>query len=348
MAATAQSGDADVNRKATAKQTKNAAASRLAPARILVRRDGPTGKRLAVIGGANVDDPLKVGDRLLRVLRTPDGKRGSRLLFVEFPAAPAQKFRKILVERIEEGFLADVREHFDGDDAPADDELLDDEGWDGPRIVLPSRSGTSFALSFIEEIGWYCGFWLGPKTLVLGVLDPEWPLEGTASVSTSHWHPDSMTSGSWRDHYAVLGNGLDFEWSSRDESGIYMNFQRAVGDSAVAVAKRLESAVRGWEIYGAQYQLLDAHFLGFSKGTVELLRADENYGYEIEDFSVLTSDDVLLELRKRHPKPTPGEAAEWVAAIKEVISENLWEHYTTGSYADEFVLALVAIAEGKS
>ena len=313
-----------------------------------MRRDGPTGKRLATIGGATSTDPSKVADRLLRVMRTPDGKRGSRLLFVEFPAAPATEFRKVLVERIEEGLLADVREHFDGDDVPTDDELLDDAGWDGPRIVLPSRSGPSFALAFIEEIGWYSGFWLGPRTLVLGVLDTWSPLEGVSSVSTSHWHPDSMTSGSWRDHYAVLGNGLDVEWSSRDESGIYVNFRRAAGDSPIAVAKRLENAVWGWELYGAQYQLLDAHFLGFSKGTVELLRADENYGYEIEDFSVQTTGDVLLELRKRHPKPTPEEAAEWVAAIKEVISEDLWEHYATGPYADEFVLALAAIVEGKS
>jgi hypothetical protein len=127
-----------------------------------------------------------------------------------------------------------------------------------------------------------------------------------------------------------------------------VNFRRSGADSSAAVAKRLERAVWGWELYGAQYQLLEARFLGFSSGTVELLRGGENYGYEIEDFSVRASGDVLLKLRKRHPKPTPGEAAEWVAAIKEAISEDLWEHYTTGPYADEFVLALAAIAEGKS
>ena len=332
-----------------AKRNNPAQPSTKTAGKILVRRDGPAGKQLATIGGANSTDPLKVADRLLTVLRTPDKqRRGSRLLFVEFSVAPAMVFRKTLIGRISEGLLADVREYFDGDDAPTDDELLDAEGWDGPRIVLPSRSGPSFTLSFTEEIDWYCGFWLNPTTLVLGVLDTLSPPEGASSVSAGHWHPDSRTSGSWRDHYAVLGNGLDFAWSSRDESGIYVNFRRSVGASPTSVAKSLESAVRDWYLYGAQYQLLEAHFLGFSKGTVELLRGDENLGYEIEDFTVSVADDVLSELKKRHPKPTPEEAGEWVAAIKEAVSEDLWEHYTTGSYADEFVLTLTAIAEGKS
>jgi hypothetical protein len=348
MAATAQSGGADVKRKAATKQAKNAAARRPASARILVRRDGPTGTRLAVIGGANVDDPLKVGERLLRVLRTPDGKRGSRLLFVEFPAAPTKTFRKVLVERVSEGLLADVREYFDGDDAPTDDELLNAEGWDGPRIVLPSRSGPSFALPFIDEIGWYCGFWLGPRTLVLGILGTWSPLEGTSSVSASHGDPASG-SGSWREHYAVLGNGIDVAWSYRGESGIYVSFRRSDGDSPATVAKRLEAAVQTWYLYGAENRLLTAHFLGFSKGTVELL-GGIYFGYDIEYFSLQASDDVLIELRKRNPNPKQDEAAEWVESIQQEVESTqpgLWEYYTTELHPCGFLRSLSDIAEGK-
>jgi hypothetical protein len=292
-----------------------------------------------------------VGDRLLRVLRTPDKQHGSRLLFVEFPTAPTKKFRKVLIKRVEEGLLADAREYFAGDDEDAvvgADEFMNEEGWDGERLVLPSRSGPSFALSFVDELSWYCGFWINPRTLVLGVLDPDSPLDGTHSVSVSHYHPGSMTSGLWKDHYAVVGNGLDFEWSSRDESGVYVNFRRSIGYSPTAIAKRLESAVSTWSIYGAEIWLLDAYFLGFWNGTIDLLQVDENPGYEIGDFFLQASAAVLLELRKRHPKPTPEKATEWVAAIKDAVSEDMWEQYASGAHPDEFVLALAEIAEGKS
>jgi len=349
MAATAQSGGADVKRKATKKQTKNTATRRPAFDKILVRRDGPTGKRLAVIGGANVDDPLKVGDQLLRVLRTPDKQHGSRLLFVEFPTAPTKKFRKVLIKRVVEGLLADAREYFAGDDEDAvvgADEFMNEEGWDGERLVLPPRSGPSFALSFVDEISWYCGFWLNPRTLVLGVLDPNSPLEGPCSVSVSHWAPDSMVSGSWRDSYDVLGNGLNVAWKQKDEDGKYISFYRTTEGAPAAVAKRLGAAVHDWYLYEAETRLLAAHFLGFTKGNAGLLGG--SFGYEIENFTLRASAEVMLELQKRNPKPTAEEAGKWLASIKDSIDASLWEQYASGAHPDEFVLALAAIAEGKS
>lgn len=213
---------------------------------------------------------------------------------------------------------------------------------------MPGRSGPSFARSVNGEPGWYCGFWLNQTTLVLGDLDTYSPLEGVCAASADHWHPDSRTSGSWRDEYVVLGNGLDVEWSYRDDDGTYIIFRRAPGNSPAAVAKRLSTGVAGWYIYGAEWHLLTAHFIGFSGGTIELLRADENSGYEVESFSVTAAEDVLRELKKRHPLPSKEEATEWVQEIKEAVDSDLWEHYTTGAYADEFLLALIALAEGKS
>lgn len=310
-----------------------------APEAIVVRRDSLTGKRVTSIRGSAAGDPVRLADRLVALLKSPDERPGSRLFFVTFPAAPARSFRATLVKHIEQELVANA----DEDSTPSR------EGWSGPRLTLPTRSGPSFAASFLySDSIWYCGFWLDHATLVLGDLSPDSPLEGVCSVSTAHWHPDSRTSGSWADKYVVLGNGLDVEWSFKDEDGTYIVFRRAPGNSPAAVAKRLSAGVAGWYIYGAETNLLTAHFIGFSRGTIELLRTGENCGYEIESFSLHAEEDVVRELKKRHPLPSTEEAGDWVQEVKAAVSPDLWEYYTTGTYADEFLLALIAMAEGKS
>jgi len=310
------------------------AENKKAPDAIVVHRDSTAGKRVATIKGAGCSDPVKLADRLVALLKTSDERPGSRLFFVTFPAAPTRGFRATLVKRIEQELVT-----YDGN--------YDGEGWSGPRLTLPARSGPSFVL-VSPDPGWYCGFWLNQTTLVLGDLDTETPLKGVCAASAAHWHPDSMASGSWGDEYVVLGNGLDVEWSYKDEDGTYIVFRRAPGNSSAAVAKRLSAGVAGWYIYGAARYLLTAHFIGFSCGTIELLGADENNGYEIEDFSLTADEDVTRELKKRHPLPSMEEATEWVQGVKAAVSLDLWEQYTTGAYADEFLLALIALAEGKS
>lgn len=309
------------------------------PETIVVRRDSATGKRVTGIQGGAAGDPIKLADRLVAVLKTRDERPNSRLFFVTFPQEPARTFRAALIKLIEEKLVS----------AEDEDNPLSREGWSGPRLILPARSGPSFAVSFLySDAHWSCGFWLDHATLVLGDLSPDSPLEGVCSASAAHWHPDSRTSGSWRDEYVVLGNGLDVEWSFKDEDGTYIVFRRAPGNSPAAVAKRLAAGVAGWYIYGAETNLLTAHFMGFSRGTIELLRTDENCGYEIESFSLHAEEDVTRELKKRHPLPSVEEAGDWVQEVKAAVSPDLWEHYTTGTYADEFLLALIAMAEGKS
>jgi hypothetical protein len=306
---------------------------------VVVRRDSTTGKRVATISGSKSADAAKIAERLVEVLKTQDGTFESRLFFVTFPEALSRSFRATVIKRVEQEVIAAA----DEDDLPS----VDDRRF--PRQILPLRSGPSFTILFhssgSEEHRQYCGFWLNPTTLVLGYLYEDSPLSGVCSVSANHWHPDSRTSGSWKDRYAVLGNGLDVEWSYKDEDGTYIKFHRAPSNSPAVVARRLVEGVASWYIFGAETRLLTAYFLGFSVGNVEWLGCDENLGYET-DVSVRASEDVTRELKRLNPPPTQEEASLWLHVTKNAVHPSTWESWTAGEHPEEFLLTLRSIAEG--
>ena len=304
---------------------------------IVVRRDSTLGKRVTTVSGSNIENAAKIAERLLEVLKTQDEASYSRLFVVTFPEAPSRGFRATVVKHIEQKLASAA-----GEDNPLS---KNDMRW--PRLILPKRSGPSFALlSPDSESNWYCGFWLNPTTLVLGDLNELAPLDGMHSASIAHWHPDSRTSGSWRAHYAALGNGLDVEWRYEDEDGTYIIFQRASESSSVAIAKRLVESVTNWYMCGAETQLLTAYFLGFSRGNIAWLRTEDAPGYEIEEFSLHASADVLQELKRLNPPPTQQEAALWLDVTKNAVHPSDWERWTTGDHPEEFLLTLQSIAEG--
>ena len=307
---------------------------------IVVRRDSTTGKRVTTISGSNSESAEKIAKRLVGVLTTQSETFESRLFFVTFPEAPARGFRAAIIKHIEREIIATA----DKDDPPREDDRR------FPRQILPLRSGPSFTILFhssgSEEPRQYCGFWLNPTTFVLGYLYEDSPLSGVCSVSAHHWHPDSRTSGSWRDHYAVLGNGLDVEWSYKDEDGTYIKFHRAPGNSPAVVARRLMKGVTSWDIFGAETRLLTAYFLGFSGFNVEWLGSDRNSGYEIDGFSLRADEAVTRELKRLNPPPTQEEASLWLDATKNAVHPSTWEAWTTGDCPAEFLLTLRSIAEG--
>jgi hypothetical protein len=305
---------------------------------IVVHRDSTTGKRVATISSSKSGDAVKITERLVEVLKTQDGTFESRLFFVTFPEALSRSFRAAVIKHI--------KQRLDVAAADEDNQLSEDDiRW--PRLTMPARSGPSFALlSLDSEYNWYCGFWLNSTTLVLGDLNASSPLDGMHSVSAHHWHPDSRTSGSWRDHYAVLGNGLDVEWSYKDEDGTYIKFHRAPSNSPTVVARRLMKGVTSWDIFGAETRLLTAYFLGFSGFNVEWVGYDENRGYEVDSFSVHAYEDILQELKRLNPPPTQEEASLWLDVTKDAVHPSDWERWTTGDYPEEFLLTLRSIAEG--
>ena len=306
---------------------------------IVVRRDSTTGKRVTTISGSNSENAAKLAERLLKVLKSQDETPDSRLFFVSFSEAPSRGFRAAVVKNIKQKLV----------DSADEDNPLSENNLRWPRLIVPARSGPSFALlSLHSESNWYCGFWLNPTTLVLGdlYLDAWSPLEGVSAVSAAHWHPDSMTSGCWRDHYAVLGDGIDVEWSLKDEDGTHIVFRRAPGNSPAEVAKRLAKGVASWYIFGAETDLLTAYFLGFSRGNIAWLRTNENSGYEIDEFSLRADEDVMRELKRLNPPPTQEEASLWLEVTEHDVTSSEGEYWTTSSDPAELILALRGIAEG--
>jgi hypothetical protein len=96
---------------------------------------------------------------------------------------------------------------------------------------------------------------------------------------------------------------------------------------------------------GAETQLLTAYFLGFSRGNIAWLRTEDAPGYEIEEFSLRVSADVLQELERLNPPPTQQEAALWLDVTKNAVHPSDWERWTTGDHPEEFLLTLRSIAE---
>ena len=307
---------------------------------IVVRCDSTTGKRVTTISGSDSESAEKIAKRLVGVLTTQSETFESRLFFVTFPEAPARSFRAALIKHTERESISTA----DEDNQPIEDDQR------SPRQILPTRSGPSFTVLFpssgSEEPRQYCGFWLNPTTLVLGYLYEDSPLDGVCTVSADHWHPGSMTSGVWKDRYAALGNGLDVEWSYKDEDGTYIKFHRAPGNSPAAVARRLVKGVESWHIFGAETRLLTAYFFGFSGGNVEWLGSYQNSGYEIDEFSLRADEAVTRELKRLNPPPTQEEASLWLDATKNAVHPSTWEAWTTGDYPEEFLLTLRSIAEG--
>jgi len=304
---------------------------------IVIHRDSTTGKRVATISGSKSGHAVKIAERLVEVLKAQDETPDSRLFFVTFPEALSRSFRATVIKHVEQRLVAAADE-----DNPLSE---DDMRW--PRLTMPARSGPSFALlSRDSESNWYCGFWLNPTTLVLGDLNESSPLDGMHSTSIAHWHPDSRTSGSWRNHYAALGNGLDVEWRYEDDDGTYIVFYQAPESSPTAVAKRIVKGVTSWYMCGAETQLLTAHFLGFSRGNIAWLKTAEAPGYEIEKFELRGSKDVLHEIEKLNPPPTQEEASLWLDVTKDAVHPSDWERWTTGEHPEKFLLTLRSIAEG--
>jgi hypothetical protein len=309
-----------------------------APGRVIVvRRDSTTGKRVTTISGRKIASATMIAERLVEILKAQDEIPDSRLFFVTFPEALSRSFRATVVKHVEQRLVAAA----DEDNPPRENDIR----W--PRLTMPARSGPSFAiLSSDSESNWYCGFWLNSTTLAIGDLNESSPLDGMRSASIAHWHPDSRTSGSWRNHYAALGNGLDVEWRYEDDDGTYIVFYQAPESSPTAVAKRIVKGVTSWYMCGAETQLLTAHFLGFSRGNIAWLKTAEAPGYEIEKFELRADEAVTRELKRLNPPPTQEEASLWLDITKDAVHPSDWERWTTGEHPEKFLMTLRSIADG--
>jgi len=227
-------------------------------------------------------------------------------LTFSFDPTPTAKHRAAITTAVQDAFREDEWSELE-------------DGWEGERVAIDKALQPGFSLhpeDCIENS--IAGFWYDDATFLFVRFDLSEPFIEGAGVSTSHWHPDSRTSGSWEDQYTIVAPRLASTYRLNDEDGYYIGFESVDTSTAKSVADALESAVRSWCLFGAEYHLLDAHFLGFAAGTLDVLPDTENPGYKIEDFDINAPAKVLKELNRRHLERMQKGAAAWLGHLEKL------------------------------
>lgn len=223
-----------------------------------------------------------------------------------------------------------------------------DEGWEGERVSFDKKFQPGFS-QYLEGVYEECvaGFWYDARTFLFTKFDLTFPLGGRTTARVSHWHPDSRCSGSWSNQYAIVSPRLAASWRCNDEDGYYVEFEQVDTSTPAAEAAALDSAIRGWYLYGAEYRLLDGYFLDvFESGCIDhLVGSSENPGYTIEDFSLYAEGEVLKELKLRYPTPTKEEAAAWLEEFGDL--DDLPEEFSDSPVVQK-LLEIVSSGEGDS
>jgi hypothetical protein len=192
-----------------------------------------------------------------------------------------------------------------------------EEGWQDERVSIAKDLQPGFALcqeQCTEDS--IAGFWYDEATFLFTTFDLSEGFHGKTEVYVSHWHPGSHCSGSWSDQYTIVAPRIASTHKLNDEDGHYVGFETVNTSTPADVASALESAVCSWYLYGAERRLIDAYFLGFKKGPVDLFPHNENEGYEIDGFGIDATIEVFAELKDRHSQRIKQEAVEWLETIE--------------------------------
>ena len=251
-------------------------------------------------------------ERLRALLDCADGARSFAAVF-DTPVAPDVR------ERVNSVLLDRVRAEQAQYDPAVDwiDDLVDETGWQGARATIDPALAPCFSVrpdDWDAEVR-HCAFWADERTFVhleLGQVLFGWG--GTTATpwarswaSISHWHPGSMTSGSWADELVAvdLGDGpvALIEVREADEDGNYWTVT-PLPQGTDAIARTIADFLSGRELFGFEEVVLGliAHGLPVD-GTadefrIDLVVADSwNEGYEISGLRVQPPDDVLAALR---------------------------------------------------
>ena len=254
----------------------------------------------------------ELAERLRALLACPDGVRSFAAVFGT-PVAPDVR------ERVNSVLLDRIRAEQAQYDPTVDwiDDLVDETGWQGVRATIDPA--LTPCLSVRPDDGdadiSHCAFWADDRTFVHLELDQllfGWGGRNTTRwtrrwVSINHWHPGSMTSGSWSDELIAidLGDGpvalLEVRYADEDRHYWTVSpLPDGTDDSARAIAGFLS----GRGLFGFEDVVLGliAHGLPVDGTAGEFLvdRVVEdswNPGYEISELLVQPPDDVLAALR---------------------------------------------------
>jgi hypothetical protein len=219
-------------------------------------------------------------------------------------------------------------------------EVTDDTGWVGDRFRVEPLGGPRVA--FTDYCGFYIlGGWVDESTFALiGVDTDARTAGGLASVDIRHWHPDSMTSGSYRDTIVVCSDTLAYVLEYEDEDGCYLTLLAVDVSNAENTASTLSRLVESLYLFGAEQWIVRLASFEPDFASSAGLFCAENSGYSIAECSIAAPAGVWDELHKRYGPPTPAEAQEWLSTIEQVVDLDF--------YTDlPFVVALRAVAGRK-
>ena len=75
---------------------------------------------------------------------------------------------------------------------------------------------------------------------------------GLVSVDIRHWHPDSMTSGSYRDTIVACSETLAYLLEYEDEDGWYLTLHAVDMSNAEKTGSTLSRLVESLYLFGAE------------------------------------------------------------------------------------------------
>ena len=215
--------------------------------------------------------------------------------------------------RVTDTVRAAIVGRYDIDDEATEwvDDLVDETGWQGVRATIDDALAPCFSGRPDGGDAYHSGVWVDAHTFLHVELDAlTWVRPGRTSwaqqwVSLSHWHPGSMTSGSWSDELLLAGPpggpGVLVALSAKDEDGLYWALAPRP-DDAPGAARAVEGFVTGTYLCGAEAHLLPLLAHGFpcdgsaAEFSVDLLPGTDNPGYEISKVAITPPDDVVAEL----------------------------------------------------
>ncbi len=193
------------------------------------------------------------------------------------------------------------------------DDLVVESGWKGVRAQVDPALAPCFAGGDEEAEVRRAGVWADERTFVCveiadlehpGVRGRSW---GTRWVRLAHWHPNSMTSGSWSDElfHVDAGAGAPVLVGIRymDEDGAYYSVSPCSPDPAINARTVVDFIEATW-IGGVQDQLVPLIAHGFpADGSapefrVDLLPGGDNPGYELSTLLVEPPEEVSAVLHE--------------------------------------------------
>jgi hypothetical protein len=237
------------------------------------------------------------------------------------------------------------------------DELVDETGWEGSRCTIDDALAPAFAGGPDGYDQRHSGVWVDERTFLhLRLDDIEHSFHGRGDWTTTwaelhHWHPHSMTSGSWSNHLLAIEPGVVITHRSMDEDGDY-DALAPLPKEPTGIAQLIAHFLASIYLEGAERHLLTLLAHGFptdgsaAEFRIGVLPGTRNSDYEISRFEVTPPAEAAEELR-RLGRLTPEGAARLAADIRDSVATS-WSDVALEDLSKEWAELLAGLERTES